>query len=141
MIRILNLLMILCLVVSAVVVYDVKYQSTYKAQAVARLNGEIRSEREKIATLHAEWSRLSAPERIQTLAERYLGLRPLDVSRIDDLSALPEKPAAIGDPLGDFIESLPRDGKPPRDAIGTMIDTLGADGDAPAITGSAGAGH
>jgi len=138
MVRILNVLVVACLVVAAVVVYEVKYQSTYKAQAAARLIGEIRGEREKIATLSAEWSRLSAPERIQTLAERYLGMKALDVSRIDDFSALPEKPGPIGDPLGDLIESLPNDGKKPNDAIGVMIETLGAPASEPAITGSAG---
>jgi len=139
MIRLLNLTVVSALVVAAVVVYEVKYQSTYKAQAVVRLNSEIRAEREKIATLNAEWSRLAAPERIQTLAERYLGMKPLDVTRIDDFAALPEKPALAGDPLGDLIESLPADGKR-RDAIGSMIETLDAPKE-PAITGSAGAGN
>ncbi len=138
MIRIFNVVVVGCLIVAEVFVYEVKYQSTYKAQAVARLAGEIRAEREKIATLNAEWSRLASPVRIQTLAERYLGMRALDVSRIDDFSALPEKPASMGDPLGDLIESLPGDGKGPRDAIVTMIETLGAAADEPAATGSAG---
>jgi cell division protein FtsL len=141
MIRILNVVMVGCLIVAAVTVYEVKYQSTYKAQAVARLNGEIRAEREKIATLNAERSRLATPERIQTLAERYLGMKALDVSRIDDFSALPEKPAAAGDPLGDLIESLPSDGKKPRDALGSMIETLGASAPEPATTGSVGPGN
>jgi cell division protein FtsL len=138
MVRILNVVMVGCMIVAAVIVYDVKYQSTYKAQAVARLAGEIRSEREKIATLHAEWSQLAAPGRIQTLAERYLGMKALDVSRIDDFSTLPEKPGPASDPLGDMIESLPGDGNKSRDAIGSMIETLGASTAEPATTGSAG---
>jgi cell division protein FtsL len=141
MFRILNVIVVGCMIVAAVIVYDVKYQSTYKAQAVARLNGEIRSEREKIATLHAEWSQLAAPERIQTLAERYLGMKALDVSRIDDFSALPEKPGPAGDPLGDMIESLPGGENKSRDAIGSMIETLGASAPDPATTGSAGPGN
>src|SRR5262245_63828058 len=99
MLRLFNLIVVGALIVAAVVVYDVKYQSTYKAQAVVRLNNEIRAEREKIATLNAEWSRLAVPVRIQTLAERYLGMKPLDVTRVDDFAALPEKPALAGDPL------------------------------------------
>jgi cell division protein FtsL len=141
MVRILNLVVVGCLIVAAVTVYEVKYQSTYKAQAVARLNGEIRAEREKIATLNAEWSRLAAPGRIQALAERYLGMKALDVSRIDDFSALPEKPGSAGDQLGDLIESLPGEEKKSRDAIGTMIETLGASAADPATTGSAGPGN
>ena len=141
MVRILNVVVVCCLVIAAVIVYEVKYQSTYKAQAVARLNGEIRAEREKIATLNAEWSRLAAPGRIQALAERYLGMKALDVSRIDDFSALPEKPGAAGDPLGDLIESLPGEDKKSRDAIGTMLETLGASAAEPATTGSTGPGN
>ena len=141
MVRILNVVVVGCLVIAAVIVYEVKYQSTYKAQAVARLNGEIRTEREKIATLNAEWSRLAAPARIQILAERYLGMKTLDVSRIDDFSTLPEKPGPTGDPLGDLIESLPDGSNKPRDAIGTMIETLGASAPGPATTGSAGPGN
>jgi cell division protein FtsL len=141
MVRILNVVMVGCLVVAAVIVYEVKYQSTYKAQAVARLNGEIRAEREKIATLNAEWSRLAAPVRIQTLAERYLGMKSLDVSHIDDFSALPEKPAPTGDPLGNLIESLPDGSNKQHDAIGSMIETLGASAPEPATTGSAGPGN
>ena len=141
MVRILNVIVVGCLVVAAVIVYEVKYQSTYKAQAVARLNGEIRAEREKIATLNAEWSRLAAPGRIQTLAERYLGMKALDVSRIDDFSALPEKSGPIGDPLGDFIESLPDGSNKSRDAIGSMIETLGVSTPEPTTTGSAARGN
>jgi cell division protein FtsL len=137
MIRILNVFVVGCLIVAAVVVYEVKYQSTYKAQAVARLAGEIRTEREKIATLRAEWSRLSTPVRIQALSERYLGMKPLDVSRIDDFSNLPERPAPAGDPLGDLIDALPGE-KKSRDALGTMIETLGTKTDDPVATGSAG---
>ena len=37
MIRILNVVMVGCLIVAAVTVYEVKYQSTYKAQAVAQV--------------------------------------------------------------------------------------------------------
>jgi cell division protein FtsL len=136
MLRLFNLVVVGALVVAAVIVYEVKYQSTYKAQAVVRLNSEIRAEREKIATLNAEWSRLAAPERIQTLAERYLAMKPQAVTQIDNFSALPQKAAPFGDPLGDLIESLPADGKR-RDAIGSMIETLDAPND-PAITGSAG---
>ena len=141
MIRILNVVVVGCLIVAAVAVYEVKYQSTYKAQAVARLNGEIRAEREKIATLNAEWSRFAAPGRVQTLAERYLGMKALDVSRIDDFSALPEKPGPAGDPLGDLIESLPGGASKPRDALGSMIEMLGASAPEPATTGSVGPGN
>jgi cell division protein FtsL len=105
--RILHPVMIVCLVAAAVGLYKVKYESTYEAQQAARLRSEIRSEREKIASLRAEWTRLAAPQRIQALAARHLGMKPLLVSRIDDLSNLPEKPKGSGaDPIGEIIETL-----------------------------------
>lgn len=105
--RTFHLLSVLVLVASAFAVYKVKYESTYEAQRVAKLRNEIGLERERLATLKAEWTRLAAPQRIQDLAVRHLGMKPLDVARIDHLSGLPEKPAGIdGDPIGEFIETL-----------------------------------
>lgn len=108
MLRLLHLLAVVCLVAAAVVAYKVKYSSTYEAQHAAKLRADIRAERERIALLRAEWTRLTSPARIQDLASRHLGMKPLDVSRLDDLSALPEKPrgAGDGDPIGEFIETL-----------------------------------
>jgi cell division protein FtsL len=107
--RILHGLSILVLVASAFVVYKVKYESTYEVQRIAKLRSEIRSEREKLALLRTEWTRLASPQRIQDLASRHLGMKPLEVARISDLSGLPERPPGPedGDPIGEFIETLP----------------------------------
>jgi cell division protein FtsL len=122
--RILHLLSVLVLVAAAVAVYKVKYESTYEAQRAAKLRAEIRIERERLATLKAEWTRLTAPQRIQDLAVRHLGMKPLDVARISDLSNLPEKPVAIdGDPIGEFIETL-AEADAPRDPLGDFLRSL-----------------
>lgn len=139
MLRILNAIAIICLVAAAVIVYDVKYQSTYEAQKVARLNHDIRKEREKIAALRAEWSILSAPGRIQGLASRYLDMKPVGVARIDDFSTLPERIKPVGDPIGDIIEALPDHIGGRRDPIGKIIEKLDvAKEPAPETTGSIG---
>jgi cell division protein FtsL len=121
--RVLHLFAIVCLVAAAVVVYKVKYGSTYEAQHSAKLRAEIRAEREKIATLRAEWTRLSAPARIQDLATRHLGMKPLDVSRIDDLSRLPEKPKGTGegDPIGEFLDTLSAKDDVAGDPLGDFL--------------------
>ena len=125
MLRILHLLVIVCLVGAAVAVYKFKYESTYEAQRAEQLRRDIRTERERIAVLRAEWALLSAPQRIQDLAVRHLGMRPLEVAQIDDLSGLPGKQIAEEernriaefierfteretrvDPLGEFLRSL-----------------------------------
>lgn len=117
-------LSILVLVGSAFAVYKVKYDSTYEVQRIAKLRAEIRSEREKLALLRAEWTRLSAPQRIQELAVRHLGMKPLEVARISDLSNLPEKPKGPEDrdPIGEFIETF--EGEGPRDALGDFLRSL-----------------
>ena len=97
MLRGLNLIAVGGLVAAAVVVYDVKYSATYEAQKVARLNNEINQEREKIAALKAEWSVLSAPDRIQRLASKYLGMKPLPITHIGTFASLPWlRPSDIG---------------------------------------------
>ena len=137
MLRFLNVAVIVCMVGAAVAVYEVKYQSTYEAQKAVRIGNDIRVEREKIAALKAEWSQLSAPVRIQTLASRYLGLKQLPVSRVDDLSALPEMMKPMGDPIGDIIDALPGHSGGRRDPIGNIIETMDARG-AVESTGSVG---
>lgn len=135
--RILNISLVVVLVMTAAIVYDVKYTSTYEAQKVARLDAEIRKEREKIATLKAEWSQLSAPDRIQRLATRYLGMTPLPIAHIGSFASLPERTITSSDPIGDLIEGMP-DGQ--RDPIGNILDKLdSAKNEQPEITSSIGA--
>lgn len=121
MLRGLNLIAVGGLVAAAVVVYDVKYSATYEAQKVARLNNEIAHEREKIAMLKAEWSVLSAPDRIQRLATKYLGMKPLPVTHIGGFASLPERIQITGDPIGDIINSLDKNG---GDPIKSIIEKL-----------------
>jgi cell division protein FtsL len=129
MLRIFHLLSILVLVAAAFVVYKVKYESTYDAQRVAKLRNEIRVDRERLSTLKAEWSRLAAPQRIQDLASRHLGVKPLDVARIGDFSNLPERaPGGDGDPIGEFIDTL-AGADAQRDPLGDLLRSL--NGEAP----------
>jgi cell division protein FtsL len=123
MLRGLNIIAVGGLIAAAAVVYDVKYSATYEAQKVARLNSEIAKEREKIATLKAEWSTLSSPERIQRLAMRYLNMKPLPVTQIGSFASLPDRLYTSADPIGDIINSLDHNGGA-RDPIGTIIEKL-----------------
>jgi hypothetical protein len=90
---------------------------------VQRLNAEIREQRDAIAVLRAEWARLDAPLRLQGMAERHLGLRPIVANQYDQLKNLPERPP-----------SFARPGAP--DPIGSMINTIEAATDAASVTGS-----
>ena len=117
--RILHLLVIGVLVFAAAYVYRIKMDSTARTERVLRLHAEIREERDAIAVLRAEWTRLDAPLRLQGLAERHLPLKPLNANQYDSLKNLPERPP-----------NFARPGDP--DPIGAMIDAI----DSVAVTGS-----
>lgn len=106
MFRIANLVMVLALLATAAVVYQVKYASTAEAERLAHLRSAIRSERDQIAVMRAEWARRTAPLYVQGLVQRHLDLQPLDPDHLASLDDLPAKPAAGGDGIGGMIEAL-----------------------------------
>jgi hypothetical protein len=104
--RLLNILVIAALILAASVVYKIKFDSTLQSERVAKVRGELRHEREAIATLHAEWARLDTPARIQGLADRHLKLRPIQPTQFDSLDRLPERTPAFPsnkDPIAAMI--------------------------------------
>ncbi|MBI2713483.1 MAG: hypothetical protein HYX37_03380 [Rhizobiales bacterium] len=109
--RLLNIIVIAALILAASIVYKIKFDSTLQAERVGKLAGELRRERNAIATLRAEWSRLDTPGRIQGLADRHLALRPIVPTQFDNLDRLPERPPAIvrppsNDPIGAMIAPM-----------------------------------
>ena len=108
--RLLNLVVIGALVLAAAYVYRTKYDATLQAERLAKLRGEVRAERDRIAALRAEWEQLDNPERIEALAKRFLQLQPIAPTQFDTLDRLPERPlqgiAASTDPIGGMIDDL-----------------------------------
>lgn len=127
--RIIHLLVIGALVFAAAYVYRIKMESTARTERVLRLHAEVREQRDAIAALRAEWSRLDEPLRLQGLAERHLTLKPLGANQYDQLKNLPERPPRFAkpgdpDPIGAMIQtidpdevtgSLPAPAPPPED--------------------------
>src|SRR5262252_9761371 len=108
MIRLINICVIAGLFVAAAYVYKIKYESTQRAEQVAKLRTEIRREHDAIAALRAEWARLDNPARIEGLANRHLALRPAEARQFDRLDNLPERPPELvpvrePDPIGTVI--------------------------------------
>jgi hypothetical protein len=123
-VRILHLLVIGALVFAAAYVYRIKMASTIRTERVLRLHAEIREQRDAIAVLRAEWTKLDAPIRLQGLAERHLPLKPIAAAQYDSLKNLPERPPNFAKP-----------GDP--DPIGAMIEAIDSvAAEAPASTGS-----
>jgi len=108
--RVLNLLVIGVLVLAAAYVYRIKFDATVQAERLAKLRGELRHERDKVAALSAQWEQLDNPARIEALAKRLLPLRPIAPTQFDGLDRLPERQAqdaaARADPIGGMIENL-----------------------------------
>jgi hypothetical protein len=112
--RMLNLLVIGLLVLAAAYVYRIKFDATVQAERLAKLRGEVRHERDEIAALRAQWGQLDNPQRIETLAKRYLQLRPIAPTQFDSLDHLPDRPpqapqgveANAKDPIGGLIEDI-----------------------------------
>jgi hypothetical protein len=120
--RLLHLFVIGMLVLAAAYVYRVKFDATVQAEQLAKLRGELRRERDRVAALRAEWEKLDSPGRIEILAKRFLLLRPIAPTQFDALDRLPERPAqdvsARADPIGGMIENFEQ--LSPIDTTGTL---------------------
>ena len=115
--RLLNIVVIGVLILAAAFVYKIKFDSTLQAETVAKMRGELRRERDAIALLRAEWSKLQTPARLEAMAKRHLALRPVVPTQFDNFDQLPERPAkpdpATSDPIGAML-------KPPPDITGSV---------------------
>jgi len=105
MLRFLNIVAILALMGSAVYAYTIKYQTSYRAEQIAKTRLEIKNERDAIAVLRAEWSFLTRPERVQELADRYLDLQALSVGQIVSAQSLPDRASRV-DSIGKKLDAL-----------------------------------
>ena len=76
--------------------FSVKRQVQEFNAELADLNRSIIADERAIDVLHAEWSYLNNPRRLDGLARRHLGLKPVRPSQLSTLSALPMRPAPEG---------------------------------------------
>ncbi len=123
--RLVHLFVIGVLLAAAAYVYEIKFEATLQAERLAKLRNDIRRERDALATLRAEWAKLSNPGRIQGLAQRHLALQPLDVIQFDTLDNLPARvPQAnlpdVEDPIAAII------GRDPDLPTGSVAPAAGA---------------
>jgi hypothetical protein len=106
--RLLNFCVVILLVLATAYVYEIKFEAALRGTRVAEMRGEVRRERDAIASLRAEWARLENPTRLEGLARRHLTIRPAELSQFDSFDRLPERPADIIAPEnGDSMASRP----------------------------------
>jgi cell division protein FtsL len=121
-VRLLNLCVLVLLVAAAAYVYEIKFESTLRAERVAKMRIDVRRERDAIGALRAEWASLENPARIQALARRHLQLRPAEATQYGSFEQLPERPPAVVQP-------------PPADIIADKIDLNPVTGAVPFLMG------
>lgn len=109
--RFVHVFVICALVFAAAHVYHIKMESTVRMERVLKLRADIRAQRDAIAALRAEWARLETPGRLQGLATKHLGLRPVESQQYDRLKNLPERPPSfakpdVADPIGAMLDVI-----------------------------------
>ncbi|HKO07899.1 MAG: hypothetical protein ACHQRJ_11625 [Alphaproteobacteria bacterium] len=72
-------------------VYELKLQVQGLEQRLVKANRDILADEEAIHVLKAEWSYLNQPERIDTLARKYLDMVPLAGGQYGSFDALAER--------------------------------------------------
>ena len=106
MLRLLNILAVLVLVGSAVYAYSIKYQTSFRAEQIAKTKIEIRQERDAIAVLRAEWAFMTRPERLQQLVDAHLpDMKQVKVTQIVAARELPDKAPHV-DMIGQKLDVL-----------------------------------
>jgi len=109
--RLLNICVLILLVAAAAYVYEIKFESTLRAERVAKMRGDVQRERDAIAALRAEWATLDNPARIQGLVRRHLQLLPNEATQYDSLDNLPDRAPVVlqsqaADSIAVIIENL-----------------------------------
>jgi cell division protein FtsL len=102
--RIVNIFFFTSLIALSFVIYEVKNETRSMNDRVSALKLDIRKERDAIAVLRAEWSHLNRPERIERLARKHLGLKPVGVRQM----LTPEQLAAARIGQSETTAALPR---------------------------------
>jgi cell division protein FtsL len=105
MIRFLNVAAIAALIGSAIYAYSIKYETIWYAEQIAKINHRVNIEKSEISLLRAEWAQLTRPERIQSLAAKFLDLQPLDLARIVRANDLPDRVPRV-DSIGRKLDAL-----------------------------------
>ncbi|WP_137390775.1 cell division protein FtsL [Rhodoligotrophos defluvii] len=115
MLRIINGILVACLMGVAFWLYQLEYQARVAEDEIAALKRQMTGEYEAIRLLRAEWASLTRPQRIEELARKHLTLAPLKPEQIiparDITRAIPEfdrfrKPDQDGDPIANLLEGL-----------------------------------
>src|SRR5258706_5044041 len=77
------------MVVCGFMLYKVKYQVQAVRNEVTETAREVETEKEALHVVAAEWAYLNRPQRLQTLAEKYLSSSDVTVDQISEIETIP----------------------------------------------------
>ncbi|MGF1622104.1 MAG: hypothetical protein ACFCUR_15985 [Rhodomicrobiaceae bacterium] len=99
-----------------VLIYDMKYETRRLEARATDLERAIAEEKDNVALMHAEWSHVTRPDRIEKLARDVLSLAPAKPEQLithrDFMDVLARRPIPAGE--GHADRNL-------RDEIGALI--------------------
>lgn len=87
--RFATLVWMLVIVVSAFLLYRVKYEVQSLRILIADTSRQLEMERESLHVVAAEWAYLNRPERLQQLSAKYLSSDSVMVNQIAEVEAVP----------------------------------------------------
>ena len=110
-----------------VLIYDMKFETRRLEDRAAQLARAIEDERDNVALMRAEWSHVSRPERVESLARESLKLEPAKPEQLinhrDFVEVLTRRPTPSATAGGSWQA---------RDDIGALIrNGAGGEGYAP----------
>lgn len=88
-IRLSTILWVVMLITGACGLYMVKYKVQSVRAEVIATERQLAEEKRNMHVLTAEWAYLTRPERLRTLAGKYLNMQPMRGQQIAEFSSLP----------------------------------------------------
>lgn len=101
-----GIIVILFLVLAGAGLFNLKYMVEHKEKQLKELQAQVLDDQRAIRVLRAEWAYLNSPDNIQTMAVRYLGLKPTSPRQVyNEFEQLPWRLSTdkISSPLVDYI--------------------------------------
>ena len=113
--KFLNSILVMTVLVSGFILYSLEHTTRGLERQIARIERGIGEEIESTRFLNAEWSSLTRPDRLRTLALQHLGLKTMQAQQIVKLEELGQRVPA------EPIVNLQAEGSDP---IGAIIDKM-----------------
>lgn len=121
MLRTLDVILIGAMIAAATVTYQIKHRAELKLEEVRRLQAEIRLHEDTIDLLHADWSLLNQPARLDRLTKEFaeqLKLEPILPTQMGGADELPGRAEDFAPDVPEVAET--GDGAPDKIKTGSV---------------------